>query len=213
MLIAGTALAILPLNLACAQASNSTPDGSLVLNGQIDFHVTSSNVNTSVTNAAGNVSGSSASVGNNLEVVTMDNATVNNNQYVSSVSISADQNADVKNVGGTVTLQSQAICNAADVSTDPHSTTVTSTQECQANDPSALLNATVTNAGNDVSLSSQAVGNSFSEDTNAASMPTQNTQINESNIASTVNAKVTNVQGNVSVNSTAIGNNAQIVQY
>jgi hypothetical protein len=212
ILIAGTALAILPLSLACAQTSNNS-DGSIVLNGQIDLHLSSSNVNTSITNAAGNVSGTSAAVGNNLEVVTMNNANVSNNQYVSSVSISADQNATVKNTGGMVTLESQAICNAADVSTDPHTTAVASQQECQANDPSALLNATVTNAGNDVSLSSQAVGNSFSEDTNAAYMPTQNTQLNASNIASTVNSKVTNVQGNVTVNSAAIGNNAQIVQY
>jgi len=119
-------------------------------------------VNTTVTNVAGNVAGSSASVGNNLAVVTMNDANVNNNQYVSSVSIAADQNATVTNVGGTVNLSSQAICNAADVSTDPHTTAVTSQQECQANDPSALLNAKVLNAGNDTSLSSQAVGNSFS---------------------------------------------------
>jgi hypothetical protein len=201
---------ILPLSPACAQTST---DGSLGLNGQIDMHLSSSNVNTSITNAVGNVTGSSASVGNNLEVVTMDNANVTNNQYVTSVSISADQNANVQNVGGTTTLQSQAICNAADVSTDPHTTAVYSSQVCDANDPSALLNATVTNAGNDVSLSSQAVGNSFSEDTNAASMPTQNYQTNASNIASTVNSKVTNVSGNVTVNSSAVGNNAQIVQY
>lgn len=204
---------ILPLNLAYAQATTDTNSGSLVLNGQIDMHLSSSNVNTSVTNAVGNVAGTSAAVGNNLEVVTMNDANVTNNQYVTSVSISADQNANVLNVGGTTTLTSQAICNAADVSTDPHTTAVYSSQNCQANDPSALLNATVTNAGNDVSLSSQAVGNSFSEDTNAAYMPTQNYQTNASNIASTVNAKVTNVSGNVTVNSAAIGNNAQIVQY
>src|SRR5271163_4158954 len=153
-LIAGTALMILPLSQTYAQGSNNNSDGSIVLNGQVDLHLSSSNVNTNITNTAGNVAGTSASVGNNLEVVTMDDASVNNNQYVSSVSISADQNANVQNAGGTVTLQSQATCNAADVSTDPHTTTVNSTQECQANDPSALLNATVTNTGNDVSLSS-----------------------------------------------------------
>ena len=212
-LITGTVLMILPLSLAYAQTSTDAQDGSLVLNGQIDLHLSSSNVNTNLTNAAGNVTGTSAAVGNNLEVVTMNNANVTNNQFVTSVSISADQNATVTNVGGTTALQSQAICNAADVSTDPHTTAVYSSQVCDANDPSALLNATVTNAGNDVSLSSQAVGNSFSEDTNAAYMPTQNYQTNASNIASTVNAKVTNVSGNVTVNSTAIGNNAQIVQY
>jgi len=170
-------------------------------------------VNTTVTNTAGNVTGSSASVGNNLEVVTMNDANVTNSQYVGQVSIAADQNATVKNANGTVSLQSQAICNAADVSTDPHTTAVTSDQECQANDPSALLNAKVINAGNDVSLASQAVGNSFSMDTNAAYMPVQNQQLNNSAIASTVNSTVKNTNGNVTVNSSAIGNNAQIVQY
>jgi len=170
-------------------------------------------VNTTVTNVAGNVTGSSASVGNNLEVVTMNDSNVTNSQYVGQVSIAADQNATVKNADGTVTLQSQAICNAADVSTDPHTTAITSYQECQASDPSALLNANVVNAGNDTSLSSQAVGNSFSEDTNANYMPIQNTQLNNASIASTVNSTVKNVSGNVTVNSSAIGNNAQIVQY
>ena len=170
-------------------------------------------MNTTVSGIAGNTTGSSASVGNNLEVVTMNDANVTNSQYVGQVSIAADQNANVKNVAGTVTLQSQAICNAADVSTDPHTTAVTSDQECQANDPSALLNAKVVNAGNDVSLASQAVGNSFSMDTNAAYMPVQNQQLNNSAIASTVNSTVKNVNGNVTVNSSSIGNNAQIVQY
>jgi hypothetical protein len=210
ILITGTALAILPMSLACAQTSS---DGSIVLNGQIDLQQSASKVNTTVTNVAGNVSGTSASVGNNLEVVTMNNATVSNNQYVGQVSIAADQNANVKNTGGTVTLESQALCNAADVSTDPHVTAVTSQQECQASDPSSLLNASVLNAGNDTSLTSQSVGNSFSEDTNAASMPTQSTQLNNASIASTVNSTVKNVAGNVTVNSSAIGNNAQIVQY
>lgn len=170
-------------------------------------------MNTNIANIAGNVTGTSAAVGNNLQVVTMNDSNVTNNQYTTSVSISADQNATVANTGGTVDLQSQAICNAADVSTDPHTTAVYSNQNCQANDPSALLNASVTNAGNDVSLASTAVGNTFTEDTNAAYMPTQNYQTNASNIASTVNANVKNVSGNVSVNSAAIGNNAQIVQY
>lgn len=170
-------------------------------------------MNTSVVNTAGNVTGTSASVGNNLEVVTMNNASVNTTQFVGSVSIAADQNANVQNANGTVTLQSQALCNAADVSTDPHTTAVNSSQTCYANDPSALLNGNVLNAGNDVSLSSQAVGNAFSMDTNAASMPVNNTQVNGSATASTVNSVVKNTYGNVTINSSSIGNNAQIVQY
>jgi len=210
ILIMGTAIAILPLSLACAQTST---DGSIVLNGQVDLKTTFSIANTNIGNIAGNVNGSSGSTGNNLEVVTMNNANVSNSQFVGGVSISADQNATVQNTGGTVTLQSQALCNAADVSTDPHTTAVNSTQTCYANDPAALLNASVTNAGNDVSLSSQGVGNSFSMDTNAAYMPVQNAQMNMSNVASTVNSTVKNVAGNVTVSSSSVGNTAQIVQY
>jgi hypothetical protein len=143
----------------------------------------------------------------------MDNTVVTNKQYVSGVSISADQNATVTNVSGTVNLQSQAICNAADVSTDPHVAAVNSNQDCNANDPASLLNANVANVGSDVTLGATSIGNSFSEDTNAATMPVQNIQTNNSSVAATVNSTVYNVNGTVSVNSSAIGNNAQIVHY
>jgi hypothetical protein len=210
ILITGTALLILPLNLAYADGSTS---GSNVLNGQIDLQLSSSHLNTSVSNSPGNVANASSAVGNNVEVVTMDNTNVTNSQYVGNVSINADQNANVQNIGGTVSLSSQAACNAADVSTDPHTAAIYSNQTCNASDPSALLNANVANINNDVSLSSQAIGNSFSEDTNAQYMPVQNYQTNSASIASTVNSKVTNVNGNITINSTAVGNNAQIVQY
>ena len=212
ILITGTALTILPLSLAFADGSTNG-NGSNVLNGQIDFQVTSSNLNTNVATVTGNVSNASSAVGNNLEVVTLDNTHVTNDQYVSGVSISADQTANVNAVSGTVNLQSQAICNAADVSTDPHVAAVNSNQVCNANDPSSYLNANVSNIGNDVTLGATSVGNSFSEDTNAATMPVQNQQTNNSNIAATVNSTVYNVNGNVSVNSSAIGNNAQIIHY
>ena len=127
--------------------------------------------------------------------------------------IGSTLNADVQNIGGTVSLTSQAVCNSATVSTDPHVTTVYSNQECQAIDPSSSLNANVANIGNDVSLASTAVGNTFEEDTNAASMPVQTYQINASSINSNVSAKVTNVTGNVDVTSAAIGNSAQIIHY
>lgn len=211
ILITGTALLILPLNLAYADGSTST--GSDVLNGQIDLQGSNAHINTTVTDAVGNVAGASQSVGNNVEIVTMDNTNVTNNQSVGNVAINADQNATVQNAGGTVTLSSQAVCNSADVSTDPHVASVYSNQQCYASDPSSLLNASVSNAGNDVSLSSTAVGNTFSEDTNAAYMPIQNYQLNNSNTSATVNSTVSNISGNVTVNATAIGNNAQIVHY
>ena len=212
ILIAGTALLTLPLSQAYADGSTSQ-SGSDVLNGQIDLQLSSSHLNTQVANVAGGVTNASSAVGNNVEVVTMNNTNVNNSQYVGNVSISADQSASVYNTGGGVTLSSQAACNAADVSTDPHTASIYSSQDCNASDPSALLNANVGTVNGSVSLASQAIGNSFSEDTNAANMPVQNYQTNNANIASTVNSKVTNINGTVSVNSTAVGNNAQIVQY
>src|SRR5580692_1405154 len=119
ILIAGTALLTLPLSQAYADGSTNQT-GSDVLNGQVDLQLSSSQLNTNINNAAGNVNNASTAVGNNAEIVTMDNTTVTNSQYVGNISISADQNASVSNVGGTVTLSSQAVCNSVDVSTDPH---------------------------------------------------------------------------------------------
>lgn len=216
-LIASTALAILPLSLACAAGSTDpavTGEGtSNILNGQVDFHIAQSNLNLNTTNAAGNVTGSAVSGGNAIDITTMNNTSVTNSQYVSSVSIGSALNANVQNSGGAVSLTSQAVCNSAGVSMDPTSTQVYSNQECNANDPSASLNATVTNAGNDVSLASAAIGNSFEEDTNAKHGAVQTYQINNSNVFANTNAEVQNVNGNVNASAAAIGNTAQIVHY
>lgn len=144
----------------------------------------------------------------------MNNTNVKNDQYVgSSADIVAIQNATVQNTGGTVSLQAQAICNGADVSTDPSYTNVNSKQECDATDPYAQLNANVLNAGNDTALAATAVGNTFSEDTNAPNSNIVTRQLNNSMEESVVNATVTNVAGNLTINSSAIGNNAQIIHY
>jgi hypothetical protein len=193
-----------------AQAQSS---GSEILNGQTDFHLSISNLNVQVSDISGNVAAQSVAAGNTLDVTTMDDTNVTNEQYSSSAMIGSTLNASVKNIGGTVDLVSQAVCNSATVSTDPTITTVYSNQECQAIDPSSSLNASVANIGNDVTLASTAVGNTFEEDTNAASMPVQTYQINASSINSNVNANITNVTGNVSVTSAAIGNSAQIIHY
>jgi hypothetical protein len=207
MLIASTALLTLP---AFAQAQSS---GSEILNGQTDFHLSLSNLNVQVGDISGNVSAQSVAAGNTLDVTTMDDTSVTNEQYASSAMIGSTINADVQNIGGTVSLVSQAVCNSATISTDPNVTAVYSNQECQAIDPASSLNANVANIGNDVSLASMAVGNTFEEDTNAASMPVQTYQINASSINSSVNTKINNVTGNVDVTSAAIGNSAQIIHY
>lgn len=212
ILIASTALAILPMSLAYADGSTD-PANSDILNGQVDFHIAQSTLNVNVDNAAGNVSGQSVTGGNAVDIVTMSDTEVTNNQYVTSVNIDSDMNANVHNTGGTVSLTSQAVCNSASVSMDPTSTNVYSNQECEANDPSATLNANVGNINNDVSLASTGEGNDFEEDTNAKYGAVQNYQVNESSVYSTENANVANVNGNVTVSSAAIGNNAQIVHY
>ena len=137
-----------------------------------------------------------------------------NNQFVGSgADIVAIQNANVQNVGGTVDLQSQAVCNGADISTDPSDVNVKSNQVCDATDPYADLNANVSNVNNSVALGSTAVGNSFSEDTNAPNTNIVTRQTNNSFEDAVVNSTVSNVNGNVSVSASAIGNNAQIIHY
>ena len=59
-----------------------------------------------------------------FEAVTMNNTTVDNNQYASGAAIGADMNATVTNVNGSVNLNTQVACNTADVSTDPAYTIV-----------------------------------------------------------------------------------------
>ena len=155
----------------------------------------------------------SSATGNSLDVTTMNDTTVTNNQYVSSVDISSDLGASVTNVGGSVNIQGQAVCNAASVSTDPALTKVTSTQECDAVDPSSGTYVYAANIGGDLSVSNLAAGNTFEADTNATNMPVSTTQINRSSINAMTTATVSNVAGSVSVNSQAVGNSAQIIHY
>jgi hypothetical protein len=212
ILIASTALLILP-TMAYAGDSTSPPSQSNILNGQIDLHVANSTLDTNVNGAVGNVAAVSAAGGNALDITTMNNTNVDNNQYVTSVDISSNIAANVQNVGGEVGLQSQAVCNSASISMDPTSTNVASKQECDAVDPSSSVTANINNIGNDVQISSAAVGNTFEEDTNAKYGNVATQQLNQSNMYSTVNASVSNIAGNVTLQSTAIGNTSQIVHY
>ena len=171
-----------------------------------------SHVNTEIMNVNGDAGAQSLAAGNVVQVLTMNDTTVHNNQ-ISSGAIAADLNANVKNVAGGVGLTSQAVCNSADVSTDPTTTDITSNQECHGNDPSALVNATVQNVGGDFSVAGSALGNTFSSDSNAPNMPVTTNQLNTSAINATVNTNVYGVAGTASVTGSAIGNNAQIVHY
>jgi hypothetical protein len=210
ILIASTALAILPLSLACAGGST---DESNIVNGQVTFSNSISHVNVDVGNVWGDVSGQSVAGGNSLDVTTMNDTTVTNDQYTQSGAIAADLNASARAIGGDVDLSAQAFCNSASISTDPSTVSVYSAQECHAADPSAALNASVQDVGGNVSIASSAIGNSFEEDTNAPNAPIQNYQLNDSNLASTLNASVWDVKGSVNVSGAAIGNSAQIIHY
>ena len=185
----------------------------MILNGQLTFGAQWSTVNTKVNGVAGDAVVQGGAGGNSVEIVTFDDTHVTNNQDDESTNIGSDVNAQLANVGGSVSVSGQAFCNSTDVSTDPNITAVNSTQTCHASDPGSSVNATVNNVGGDVSIASSASGNVFTEDTNALSSPTAIAQANTSNVFSTVNATVHNVGGSFGVTSMAVGNSAQIVHY
>jgi hypothetical protein len=218
ILIASTALAILPATLACAGANNPPPPpppakGSVILNGQLTFGAQWSTINTKVVGVGGDVAIQGQAAGNALEAITFDDTNLKSTQDSESTNIGSEINAGVSYVNGSVSISGQATCNATDVSTDPNVTNVNSKQICNAQDPGSAVNATVHNIGGDAAISSAAAGNSFSEDTNAVSSPTLTHQFNTSSVFSTVNANVNSVGGSVGVTSSAVGNTAQIVHY
>ena len=198
------------MSLACADGST---DQSNIVNGQITFSDSISHVNVDTGDVWGDVGAQSVAGGNSLDVTTMNDTTVTNNQYAESGAIAADLNGNARQVSGDVDFSAQAFCNSASVSTDPTTASVYSSQECHAQDPSAALNATVQDVGGNVSLSASAIGNSFEEDTNAPNAPIQNYQLNASNLAATVNSSVWSVKGSVNIQGAAIGNSAQIIHY
>lgn len=202
---------ILIPNLACAAGSTDT--GSQILNGQVNFNASVSQLNTTAYGIHGDVTGQSVAGGNAIDITTMNDTHVINNQYNKSTTIDSAINTKVGDVGGSVGYSSQAICNSAGVSTDPTVTAIDSNQECNSVDPSSKINASVTGVGGDVGLASSAVGNTFQADSNASNMPVQTNQINTSFVQSKVNANVANVGGSFSASSAAIGNNAQILHY
>jgi hypothetical protein len=211
-LIVGTALTIIPLSPACAGGSTN-PQGSIILNGQVDLHTSISTLNTTVTNVKGGAGIASVAGGNAVDITTMNDTRVKNDQFTSSVDIFSDLGARVDNVSGSVSVSGQATCNAAQVSTDPSYTQVDSNQECRAIDPTSAVNVDAQNVGGDLSVTNLAAGNSFQEDTNAPYAPITNNQINASNTTANTTAHIMNVAGTVNVTSTSVGNTAQIVHY
>ena len=188
--------------------------GSNILNGQVNFNASVSTLNTSVYNTGGDVVGQSVAGGNAVDITTMNDTTVNNNQYQQEHDdrFRRSMRASATSAAASAT-RSQAACNSASVSTDPTLTAVNSNQECRSIDPSSTINANIANIGGDVGLASSSVGNTFEADSNASNMPVSTKQINTSFVQSKVNTNVANVGGTVSATSAAIGNNAQILHY
>lgn len=187
--------------------------GSYVINGQVNLNTVWTNLNAEVDGVEGDVVGGSVAVGNSFDSTTMRNTWVETNQYQSGEAVGTLANIGISNVGGSVGFTAQAVCNQANVSTDPTITDVKNTQVCGTQDPSAELNASVQNVVGDVSLATTAVGNTFQTDTNAQIAPVVNTQVNHSVVAATTNVNIKNVGGSVGLNASAIGNSATVVHY
>ena len=179
----------------------------------MNFNATVSTLNTSAYSIKGDVVGQSVAGGNAIDITTMNDTIVTNNQYNKSTTIDSTINAGVGNISGSVGYTSQSACNSAGISTDPNVTAITSNQECRSIDPSSTINANIANIGGDVGLQSSSVGNTLEADSNANNMPVVTNQINSSFVQSKINANFANVGGSVSATSSAIGNNGQIVHY
>ena len=155
-----------------------------------------------------------AAGGNQMDITTLNDTNVVNNQLVGGGSaISTNVYATINNVGGSVGVSNQALCNGISVSTDPTYAATKSDQVCNASDPAQLTNASVSNVTGDAAIQGMSIGNSFEADSNAPSMPIANMQTNNAMTVSTVNAAVHNIGGATSITSTAIGNTGQIVHY
>jgi hypothetical protein len=204
---------MLTLNSAYADGSNNSGGESNILNGQVDFNTQQATLNLSANEIQSGVTGAATAGGNAIDITTMNNTNVTNSQYVGGVAIGADTYTNISNVGGAVSMNSQAVCNSASISMDPTSTNVYSSQECAATDPEATMHANVSNVVGDVSLASQAVGNTMEEDTNAPFGTVQNYQINHSAVNTSTNVNTSNVAGAVSASATSIGNTGQIIHY
>jgi len=210
-LIAGTALVMLVLTPAFA-GNSSDPSGSQILNGQIALHTANSSLHTTIDGVGQDVGVQSVAAGNTLDVTTMNDTTVTNNQYVSSVtsapiSRGGDQRRRQRGDPG------QAVCNSASVSTDPNITKINNTQQCDAIDPTSGTYVYADGVGGSLSVTNLAAGNTLERTPNASNMPVNNLQINHANVNAMTTATVSNVGGSVSVSSAAIGNSAQIIHY
>jgi hypothetical protein len=188
--------------------------GSHILNNQINLQTNWSNLNAQVDTVGGDVVAQGSAGGNLIDITTMNNTRVFNNQIVGpDANIGSNVNLDANNVWGSVGIQNKVLCNGASVSTDPVLTAITSNQECHATDPYSSINANISNLAGNAVFQGSALGNSFQADSNAPNMPIMSRQLNNSGVISNVNASVFNAGGSVGLSSSAIGNTSQIIHY
>ncbi|MDP9102742.1 MAG: hypothetical protein M3N05_01890 [Pseudomonadota bacterium] len=197
--------------------SSSQSDGGIgshILNNQINLQNNWSNLNASVDTVGGDVVAQGSAGGNLIDITTMNNTRVFNNQIVGPNSnIGSNVNLDANNVWGSVGIQNQVLCNGASVSTDPVLTQVNSNQECHAQDPYSSIKTNISNLAGNAVIQGSALGNSFEADSNAPNMPIMSRQLNNSGVVSNVNANIFNAGGSVGLSSSAIGNTSQIIHY
>ena len=165
-LIAATALATLSATCAYAQATEygTWNDGSMaggpmggtgsqIQNSQVNLQTNWSNLNGNIDTVAGDAAVQGAAGGNLMDITTMNNTMVNSSQIVGpGASIGSNVITSINNIGGSVGIQNQAVCNGLSVSTDPTYASTRNYQECNAADPSTQINATVTNIYGDAAI-------------------------------------------------------------
>jgi len=188
--------------------------GSLTVNDQINTQTNWSNLSGVVDTVGGNVVAQGAAAGNLVDIMTMDNTRVFNNQIVGSgATIGSNVMMDANNVWGSVGVNNQSLCNGASVSTDPVLTAVKNNQECHASDPYTGTSAFVTNIAGNAVFQGSAIGNTFEADSNAANFPVFNRQLNTSGVISNMAVNAFNVGGTVGMSSSAIGNTSRVIHY
>ena len=188
--------------------------GSQIINGQINLQNNWSNMNGSVDTVGGNFVAQGSAGGNKIDIMTMNNTSVLNGQYVGpNANIGSNMNLDVNNIWGSVGISNQVMCNSASVSTDPVLTSIHSNQECHAADPFSAINTNISNVAGNAVVQGSSLGNTFQADSNAPNMPIMSRQLNNSAVVSNVNANTFNVAGSVGMSSSAIGNTSQVIHY
>jgi hypothetical protein len=220
-LLAASALVALAASAASAQtygtwndSSSSQGSGSQILNNQINLQNAWSNLKGSFDTVGGDAVAQGSAAGNMIDITTMNNTQVLNNQIVGpQANIGSNVAVDATNVWGSVGISNQVLCNGASVSTDPILTAVNSNQECHATDPYSSIKTNISNVAGNAVIQGSSLGNTFEADSNAPNMPIVTRQLNNSAAVSNVSANVFNVAGSVGMSSSAVGNTSQIIHY